>query len=87
MEKFDCIVIGGGCIGCATALRLSDRGLSVAVLERGKLNGFSSAAAVGGLNYLSDDLAGSSLLEFTSRCADEFKAYLHGLRSGFITKT
>lgn len=79
IKSFDSIVIGGGCIGCAIALRLADRGLTVGLLERGKLNGLASAAAVGGLNYLSDDLAGTALLEFTARCADEFEEYLSKL--------
>ena len=34
MEQFDCVVIGGGMIGAATALSLVDLGLKVALVER-----------------------------------------------------
>lgn len=50
--------------------------MRVCLLERGQLNGYSSSAAVGGLNYLSDDLASTSLIEFTARCADEFDNFV-----------
>ena len=35
MERFDTVVVGGGIIGLASALRAQQRGLSVCVLERG----------------------------------------------------
>ncbi len=40
-------VIGGGIIGCATALGLAKRGCQVTVLERGTPGGESSGAAAG----------------------------------------
>jgi glycine oxidase len=41
------LVIGGGIIGCATALELAKRGCRVTVLERGSPGGEASSAAVG----------------------------------------
>ncbi len=53
---FDVVVIGGGVIGCGTALDLAARGLSVAVLERSDLaQGTSSRSTKlfhGGIRYL-----------------------------------
>jgi glycine oxidase len=43
----DVIIIGGGVIGCAAALRLAQARLSVAVLERGDFGGEASTAAAG----------------------------------------
>ncbi|MEN3931463.1 FAD-binding oxidoreductase [Microvirga sp. W0021] len=36
-EKVDVVVIGGGIIGCSTALELAERGLKVAVCEKGNI--------------------------------------------------
>ncbi|HKJ02004.1 MAG TPA: FAD-dependent oxidoreductase, partial [Longimicrobiales bacterium] len=36
-QTFDVILVGAGIMGCATALELSRRGLSVAVVEKGAL--------------------------------------------------
>ena len=43
----DVIVIGGGVIGCSIALRLAERGLHVAVYDRGEPGAEASAAAAG----------------------------------------
>lgn len=54
--NFDVVVIGGGVIGCGTALDLAARGLSVVVLERSDLaQGTSSRSTKlfhGGIRYL-----------------------------------
>ena len=42
-KKVDVAVIGGGVIGVATALELADRGLSVALLEKGIISGEQSS--------------------------------------------
>jgi len=44
---FDVIVIGGGIIGCAIALRCAQAGLKLLVLERGELGAEASTAAAG----------------------------------------
>ena len=34
-ETYDVIIIGGGIMGCSTALQLARRGMNVALLEKG----------------------------------------------------
>ena len=34
MKQFDCVVVGGGMVGAASALSLAELGLKVAVIER-----------------------------------------------------
>src|SRR5690348_11403054 len=47
MERFDAVVVGGGIIGLAAALRAQQRGLSVCVLERAESGCGASRAAAG----------------------------------------
>src|SRR5688572_13899823 len=47
MSKPDVAVVGGGVMGCAVALRLAQRGLSVTVVERGIPGAEASSAAAG----------------------------------------
>lgn len=42
MNRFDCIVVGGGMVGAASALSLAELGLSVAVVEQKEPNPFFS---------------------------------------------
>ena len=46
----DAIIVGGGVIGCAVALRLAGEGLQVAVIERGRVGCEASRAAAGMLS-------------------------------------
>src|SRR5690349_9979383 len=46
----DVIIVGGGVIGCAVALRLAREGLQVAVIERGRTGCEASRAAAGMLS-------------------------------------
>jgi 2-octaprenyl-3-methyl-6-methoxy-1,4-benzoquinol hydroxylase len=41
MDKFDCVIIGGGMVGAASALSLAQLGLTVAIVERVKPKSFS----------------------------------------------
>src|SRR5215472_16461812 len=43
----DCIVIGGGMIGCSVAAALARRGVSVTLLERGRIGDGAPRAAAG----------------------------------------
>ena len=45
MSKNDCIIVGGGIIGMATARELAMRGLKVSLFDKGKLGMESSWAA------------------------------------------
>ncbi len=45
-ERVDVVVIGGGIIGASTTLELAERGLTVALCEKGGI-GMSSRAATG----------------------------------------
>ena len=47
LKSADVAVVGGGIVGCAVALAARRRGLSVAVLERGRICGEASSAAGG----------------------------------------
>jgi glycine oxidase len=47
IERFDAVIVGGGIIGLACALRARQRGLEVVVLERGDPGGGATRAAAG----------------------------------------
>ena len=47
MERFDAIVVGGGIIGLASALRAQERGLRVCVVERGEPGAGATRTAAG----------------------------------------
>jgi glycerol-3-phosphate dehydrogenase len=55
-EKFDVLVIGGGCVGAGVALEGSTRGLNVGMIERNDLaagtSGRSTKLIHGGIRYL-----------------------------------
>ena len=46
-QSADVVIIGGGVIGCAAAYELAGAGLSVIVLERGRIGGEASSASAG----------------------------------------
>src|SRR6185503_6832957 len=46
----DVIIVGGGVIGCSIALKLARAGLTVTVIERGRVGGEASRAAAGMLS-------------------------------------
>ncbi|WP_328702148.1 glycine oxidase ThiO [Alicyclobacillus fructus] len=47
MQVYDAVVVGGGAVGMASARALAQAGLSVAVIDRGRLGGEASSAAAG----------------------------------------
>lgn len=50
-KKVDTVVIGGGIVGCMTALNLAERGVSVALCEKGTIAGEASSRAAGLIEY------------------------------------
>lgn len=50
-ERVDTVIIGGGIVGCMTALNLAERGVSVAVCEKGAIGGEASSRAAGLIEY------------------------------------
>ena len=61
-ERADIAVIGGGLIGLASAWRLAARGLSVTVIERGRIGSGASLAATGMLAPAAEHEPGSDPL-------------------------
>ncbi|TNE40525.1 MAG: FAD-binding oxidoreductase [Sphingomonadales bacterium] len=49
--KVDVVIVGGGIMGSCTALELAERGLSVAICEKGVVGGEASGRAAGRLDY------------------------------------
>ena len=70
----DVVIVGGGVIGCATAMFLAEQGASVTVLERGELAGEASGAAAGMLAALSDE-GGNRGPAFQSLCLDSLSLF------------
>jgi glycine/D-amino acid oxidase-like deaminating enzyme len=54
-EKADAVVVGGGIIGVMTALELSERGLLVAVVEKGEIAGEQSSRNWGWVRQMGRD--------------------------------
>lgn len=62
MKNFDCVVIGGGMVGAASALSLADLGLKVAVVEQFTPKAFNTSQAFD-LRVSAISLASQHLLE------------------------
>ena len=62
MKKFDCLIIGGGMVGAATALSLAQLGLNIAIVEKHSPKAFSSEQALD-LRVSAISLASQHLLE------------------------
>src|SRR6185295_7852403 len=63
----DVAIVGGGVMGCAVALRLAQRGLSVTVVERGIPGAEASSAAAGILGPQMEATGPGPLLELGLR--------------------
>ena len=46
-HSFDAVIVGGGIVGAACALALSQQGLRLALVERAEIGGGATAAAMG----------------------------------------
>ena len=62
MKSFDCIVVGGGMVGAASALALAELGLTVAVIEQTEPQNFTKEQALD-LRVSAISLASQHLLE------------------------
>lgn len=49
--KVDTVIVGGGIIGCMAALHLAERGIPVAICEKGIIGGEASCRAAGIIEY------------------------------------
>lgn len=56
MKSADILIIGGGIVGCSTAVHLSQRGKSVILLERDGAGGQASGVNAGGVRQLFRDI-------------------------------
>ncbi len=72
-------IVGGGVMGCATALALAERGAECTILERAIPGAEASSAAAGILGAQVEAHASTSLKEFV-RARDEYAAWAERLR-------
>ena len=75
------IVVGGGVIGCATALALADRGAEVRVLERAAVGAEASSAAAGILGAQIEAHENAPLLSLCVHARAEYGAWAEALRA------
>jgi glycine oxidase len=79
--RADTVILGGGVIGCAIALRLAQRGQAVLVVERGPVGGEASSAAAGILAPLAEADAPGPLFELLRRSRALYPALAEELRA------
>lgn len=90
-ETYDALIIGGGIMGCSTALQLARAGLSVAVLEKGSLGSGSTgkSSAIIRQHYSNDTTARMALESL--RVFQNFDELVGGesgfTRTGFLVLT
>src|SRR5882724_6624742 len=73
-------IIGGGVMGCATALALEARGADVVLLERSVPGAEASSAAAGILGAQSESREGHPLLDTFVRARAEYASWAAELR-------
>src|SRR5215472_3513847 len=74
-------VIGGGVMGCASALALAKRGAEVVVLERAVPGAEASSAAAGILGAQAESHAAGPMLDLFVRARGEYPAWAEALRA------
>jgi D-hydroxyproline dehydrogenase subunit beta len=65
IRSFDAVIVGGGIVGAACALCLSQQGMRVALVEQGEPGGGATAAAMGHIVVLDDSLAQLALTRYS----------------------
>lgn len=78
------LIIGGGIIGCASALELAQAGCRVTLLERGTLGGESSWAGAGLLSALLPWDYRDELVRLLDRSRALYPAWIEGLRASGV---
>lgn len=80
MSDFDVIVVGGGVIGLASGWRLAQKGLRVAVIERGEPGGGTTHVAAGMLAPVAEaDPAEEPLMDLMAASARAYPAFVSEL--------
>ncbi|HKS40938.1 MAG TPA: glycine oxidase ThiO [Blastocatellia bacterium] len=79
MEK-DVIIAGGGVIGCSIALKLARAGLTVAVIERGRVGGEASRAAAGMLSPQTEASRPDPFLDLCLRSRSMYRDFAQHLK-------
>src|SRR5438874_1611734 len=78
--KPDLIIIGGGLIGCATALELSARGVRVQLFERGQLGREASWAAAGMLAPQTEAESSGPFFDLCRQSRERYEYFVNELR-------
>src|ERR1044071_3120510 len=76
----DVIIVGGGVIGCSIALKLARAGLTVAVIERGRVGGEASRAAAGMLSPQTEASGPDSFLDLCLQSRSMDRDFAHHLK-------
>ena len=63
----DCVIVGGGVVGCSLAFHLARGGLRPLLLEKGELGAGSTARCAGGVRTSSGPSTGSVMLPGNGR--------------------
>ncbi len=79
--RTDCLILGGGIIGCAVALELRARKVEVTVVERGPIAGEASSAAAGILAPQAEAGGPGPLLELARASRALYPAWAESLRA------
>ena len=78
--KPEVVIVGGGVIGCSLALRLAQAGVTVAVLERGKLGGEASRAAAGMLSPQAESEKPDAFFHLAVKSRALYRGFVEGLK-------
>lgn len=80
-KPVDCVVVGAGLVGLATARALAREGLSVTLVDRGPPGAEASGAAAGMLAPQIEAHAGDPMLPLTLAARDRYVSFIDELRS------
>src|ERR1041384_5199502 len=78
--KNDLLIVGGGIIGCALALRLAEAGISVTIIERGQIGCEASRAAAGMLSPQAEASEPGAFLDLCLRSRAMYREFAELLK-------